>query len=231
MSLADPADPVGHDCRSDAPTVSRVQPSMSGRSRVARSLAVTGGVLFCTAMLPSVAHAHGFVGDGGPAAGLIHPLTGADHLLAMLTVGVLSAQLGGRAIWVVPTGFVTVMIIGGLLGATGARLPGAEIGVSASVVALGLAVALGQRMALWIATALAGAFGLYHGFAHGVEMPRVATPALYALGFAATTAGLHVMGALSGLLVLCRHNGVTRLRWIGSAVGVAGIALIARSRI
>lgn len=231
MSLADPTDPVGHVCRSDVPTVSRGQPSMSGRSRVARSLAVTGGVLFCTAMLPSVAHAHGFIGDGGPAAGLIHPLTGADHLLAMLTVGVLSAQLGGRAIWVVPTGFVTVMVIGGLLGAAGARLPGAEVGVSASVVALGLAVALGRRMPLWIATALAGVFGLYHGFAHGAEMPRVATPALYALGFAATTAGLHVMGALSGLLVLCRPNGVTRLRWIGSAVGVAGIALLARSRI
>jgi urease accessory protein len=169
---------------------------------------------------------HVFVGDGGPGAGFMHPLTGLDHLLAMYAVGVVSAQIGGRAIWTVPSAFVLMMIVGGILGATSAPLPGTELGVAMSVVILGVAVAGAGRVPAWSALAAAGFFGVFHGFAHGGEMPTAASPALYALGFAVSTAGLHVLGALTGLLALCRREGHTRLRWAGVAIGLAGLCFV-----
>ena len=174
-----------------------------------------------------IALAHAFVGDGGPGAGFMHPLTGPDHLLAMFAVGILSAQIGGKAVATVPSAFVLAMIAGGMLGLARVLLPGAELGVAASVVVLGAAVAVGARTPLWAVHAAAGLFGLFHGFAHGAEMPVAASPALYALGFAVSTAGVHALGALTGLLVLCRAHGPTRLRWSGAAIGVAGLLFVA----
>lgn len=180
-------------------------------------------------MIAPVVWAHVFAGDAGPAAGFMHPLTGPDHFLAMFTVGVLSARIGGRAVWAVPAAFVTVMLAGGIVGMAGAALPGAEIGVAASVIVLGLLLALGERTPMALALVAAGMFGLYHGYAHGREMPRVNAPALYALGFLVSTAGLHVMGALTGALVLCRPRGAARLRIAGALVGVAGGLFVARA--
>lgn len=181
-----------------------------------------------TAITP-VLWAHVYVGDAGPAAGFMHPLTGLDHLLAMFSVGVLSARIGGRAIWTVPAAFVAVMLIGGILGIAGVALPASELGVAASVVVLGALLALGGRVPLTLAITAAGIFGLYHGFAHGREMPRVSAPALYALGFLVSTAGLHVMGALTGELALCRPRGGRRLRAAGALVGIAGCFFVAHA--
>lgn len=180
-----------------------------------------------TAIVP-VVWAHVYVGDAGPAAGFMHPLTGLDHLLAMFTVGVLSARIGGRAIWTVPAAFVTVMLVGGIIGFAGIALPGSELGVAASVVILGTLLALDGRLRIGLALTAAAIFGLYHGFAHGREMPRVSAPALYALGFLVSTAGLHVMGLLAGELALCRPRGERRLRVAGVLVGIAGCFFVAR---
>lgn len=180
-------------------------------------------------MIGPVVWAHVFAGDAGPAAGFMHPLTGPDHFLAMFTVGVLSARIGGRAIWTVPATFVTVMLAGGIVGMSGVALPGAELGVAVSVVVLGALLALGDRTHVVLALVAAGMFGLYHGYAHGREMPRVSAPALYALGFLVSTAGLHVMGALTGELCLCRPRGAARLRVAGALVGIAGALFVARA--
>jgi urease accessory protein len=176
-----------------------------------------------------VVWAHVFAGDAGPAAGFMHPLTGPDHLLPMFTVGVLSARIGGRAIWLVPLAFVTVMLAGGLLGIAGVALPASELAIAGSVIVLGALLALGGRTPMVLALAAAAIFGLYHGFAHGREMPRVSAPALYALGFLVSTAGLHVMGALTGELVLCRPRGERRLRAAGVLVGITGCFFVARA--
>lgn len=165
---------------------------------------------------------HVFAGDGGPGAGFMHPLTGPDHLLAMYAVGVVSAQIGGRAIWTVPAAFVAMMVAGGILGATSGPLPATELGVAMSVVVLGAAVAGAGRVPAWTALAAAGFFGAFHGYAHGAEMPAAVSPALYVLGFVVATAGLHVLGALSGLLVLCRPHADARLRWAGVVIGLIG---------
>lgn len=183
-----------------------------------------GLVMGALLLSPDVALAHAFGGNGGPGAGFMHPLTGGDHLLAMFTVGLLSAAIGGRAIWTVPSAFVLAMIAGGVLGIAHLPLPGAEIGVALSVVMLGAALALGPRMPVSCALAVTATFGMYHGHVHGTEMPLVASPALYVLGFVAATAGLHLIGAVSGLLMQCRAGGTTRLRASGAAI--AGIGLI-----
>jgi urease accessory protein len=166
------------------------------------------------------AYAHGFAGSGW-----LHPLTGPDHMLAMLAVGAWSAQLAGRAIWTVPTAFVCAMAIGGVAALRGGPLPGTEIVIASSVLGLGLAIALDTRFA-WPVAALATAlFGLAHGSAHGGEMPRTADAASYVIGFLVTTAGLHVAGAAGGLLLLEHVRGRGWLRLAGAATTVAGVLL------
>lgn len=179
--------------------------------------------------LVPVVWAHVFAGDAGPGAGFMHPLTGADHLLAMFCVGVLSARIGGRAIWAVPAAFVAVMLVGGIAGLTDIPLPASELGIAISVLVLGGILAVGGRTPMSLAVAAAGIFGLFHGYAHGQEMPQVSSPALYAIGFLVSTAGLHVLGALSGALALCRPGGAGRLRAGGALVSLAGVYFAART--
>jgi urease accessory protein len=193
---------------------------------VGRTGRIATVALFLLPCVPRAASAHVFGGNGGPAAGFMHPLTGADHLLAMVAVGVLSAQIGGRAIWTVPSAFVLVMIAGGVLGAMAPPLRGIELGIAFSVLILGAAIAGGGAVPAWSALAAAGFFGFFHGYVHGTEMPAAASPALYAVGFAVSTAGLHVLGALTGLLVLCRERGSIRLRGAGLVVALAGVYFI-----
>lgn len=172
--------------------------------------------------------AHVFGGNGGPGAGFIHPLTGSDHLLAMFTVGLLSAAIGGRAIWTLPTAFVLAMICGGIAGIMHVPVPGVEYGVALSVVLLGVLLAVGPTLDVRYAWLVTAVFGSVHGHAHGVEMPRVASPILYVVGFVAATAGLHMLGVFSGLLIQCRAGGTGRLRASGLAIGTAGLILLAR---
>ena len=151
-------------------------------------------------LMPSAAVAHTGAGaTDGIVHGLMHPVTGLDHVLAMVAVGVLAAFIGGRALWLVPTSFVAAAALGGVLGVRGVTLPFVEFGISTSVILLGLAIALQARLPLGWTAGLVALFGLYHGYAHGAEMPADASGLAYGLGFLAATAALHVAGIGLGL--------------------------------
>lgn len=180
---------------------------------------------------PSVALAHTGAGEtGGFMHGLAHPVGGLDHVLAMLMVGVLAFQLGGRALWLVPTTFVAVMALGGGLGMAGITVPLFELGIALSVVVLGATVALGARAPLAIAAGLAGFFAIFHGYAHGAEMPAAAGGLAYGAGFMLGTALLHVaglglgaalgrLGARAAPLAVQASGGVAALAGVGILTG------------
>lgn len=184
--------------------------------------------LICVSMTPSplLAHPGHSVPGNGMVAGLLHPLLGWDHLLAMLMVGLLSTQFRGPALWAVPGSFVAAMIAGGLLGMRGWGLPAIEPGIAVSVLVLGLAVALDRRTGIALPLALAGLFGFVHGQAHGLEMPRIDSPALYACGFVLATIVLHAVGVLAGIHARKSLTGARGLRLSGSVVAIAGCWLL-----
>jgi len=169
-------------------------------------------------------HSHEVAVGGGLLAGLLHPLLGLDHLLAMVTVGLLSAQLGGRARYAIPGAFLACMLLGGFLGMQGFAFAGIEYGIAASLVVLGLAVTFRKSTHLAIPMAMAGIFGAFHGHAHGTEMPHIASPALYAAGFVVATLGLHLCGLGLGSLGEANKQGSLALRLAGAAVAIAGLA-------
>jgi urease accessory protein len=177
--------------------------------------------LLMTAAAPASAH----VGGGHTsdfAAGFIHPLHGPDHVLAMVTLGLLASLLGGRALWAVPASFVAMMLAGGSLGLAGIPVPAVEFGILASIVVLGAIVAWGRSLPVGLAMALAGLFAVFHGHAHGSEMPLQASAATYALGFALASASLHGLGIAAGMAAL----GFPRMvRLAGAAAALAGVAL------
>ena len=164
-------------------------------------------------------HEHG---DGaGFLAGLFHPVLGIDHLLAMLSVGILSAQIGGRAIWQVPAAFVAIMIVGGVLGMQEIGIPMVETGIALSVVVLGLALSADRLVPVWLAIASVGVFGTFHGHAHGTEMPLIADPWIYALGFVLGTSIIHIAGVFIGFGFKRLQKGPGLLRATG--LGIAGV--------
>ncbi len=180
-------------------------------------------------VFPALAHAHpGHEGheltwDFG--AGLVHPLSGLDHLLAMVAVGLWAAQLGGRARWQVPAAFVGVMALGGAIGRAGLVVPGLEQGIAASVLVLGLLVATATRLPVAAGMALAGGFAVFHGVAHGAEMPAAAGGLGYGSGFVTATALLHAAGVGLGLLAGRVSTRATRLA--GWGVAAAGAMMLA----
>jgi urease accessory protein len=153
-------------------------------------------ILAAAALLltPAIAFAHPGHGDNGLIAGISHPLGGLDHLLAMLAVGLWAAQQRGTARWALPCTFVGAMLLGGLMGFAGFNLPALESGIAASVLALGLAVALAVRPPLSLAVIATAMFALFHGVAHGLELPEMSSPWTYAAGFVVATAVLHAAG-------------------------------------
>jgi urease accessory protein len=157
-------------------------------------------IVFLVLLFPTAAFAHP---DISHAAGLLHgfehPLGGADHILAMLAVGVFAFGLGGRALLLVPLSFVGMMIVGFMLGASGIDLPFVELGIALSSVVIGGAAALGRPMPVAGAMALVGTFAVFHGHAHGAEMPAASGGVLYAVGFIAATALLHLVGIVAAL--------------------------------
>lgn len=176
--------------------------------------------------LPAVAHTGvGVDGHGSFLAGFVHPLVGLDHFIAMAGIGIWAAQLGGRAVWLVPAAFVGVMAGGAALALAGAPLPMVEAGIAGSVLAIGALVAFGTRLPVGAAMAVAAAFALFHGHAHGTELPAVATPAAYGAGFMAATALLHAAGA--GIALAARRH-ATKLpfRLAGAATGAVGGGLL-----
>ena len=179
-------------------------------------------------------NAHTFTGMIGFYDGLSHPVLGIDHFLAMVSVGIVSAQIGGRAIWTVPSTFVLMMIIGGILGMvaeifllniTELFIVIVEIGIVLSVILLGLAIAIGRKLSLTIMMFFVSIFGLCHGAAHGMEMPWAANPILFALGFSSGTATLHLFGVIIGSLLIKNNYSLLLLRFIGIASACYGAYL------
>ena len=141
------------------------------------------------------AYAHAQAGEAtGVLTGFLHPISGLDHVLAMVAVGLWGAQLGAPAIWVLPVAFPLVMALGGMLGLMGVPLPGIEYGIAASALLLGVAVALEVRASVVVTALLVGVFAIFHGHAHGTELPPGQSALLYSMGFVIATGGLHAVG-------------------------------------
>lgn len=180
------------------------------------------------ALMPTVALAHTGVGDtAGFSHGFLHPLTGIDHILAMMMVGVFAWQLGGRALWLVPITFVLVMAIGGVLGVAGIGVPFVETGIALSVIVLGAVVAFRIKAPVAIAMAVVGLFAVFHGHAHGSEMPEAAGMA-YGLGFMMATALLHLGGIGLGMAIgkIGDERGPALVRATGAVAMIGGLALL-----
>ena len=185
-------------------------------------LGITAAALLATA---SAACAHTIDATGaGFAAGALHPLSGFDHLLVMLAVGAWAGQMGGRALWRVPATFVLVMLIGGTLSLSDIPLAHIEAGIAASLVALGLLIATSARLPLVASMSMVGLFAIFHGHAHGTEIPVAASPALYALGFVTATGALHLVGIALGYFA--RGWNARLMRVGGLAVLAAGTWLL-----
>ncbi len=171
------------------------------------------------------AAAHSGSGSGGFVGGFAHPLFGADHIVAMVAVGLWGAFLGPPAIFLLPIIFPLVMAFGGAVGILGGALPGVEIGIALSAVVLGLMVALAARPPLWIAAALVGGFAVFHGHAHGTELPPGTDAVAFSVGFVVATGLLHLTGIAFGLLARWPAGRIA-VRAAGGAIAIAGLAFL-----
>jgi urease accessory protein len=203
--------------------------SLGRRSLYAHDGFARMAAAFALAGWPLLAWAHAEAGRAdGLLAGLQHPVSGLDHVLAMVAVGLWGAQLGAPAIWLLPLTFPLVMAFGGMLGLMGVPLPGAEVGIALSALVLGLAIVTSWRPALWVAAAVVGFFAIFHGHAHGAELPAGASGLTYSLGFVVATGVLHACGI--GIGVIQRWSpGQLVLRAAGAGVAAAGAAFLWRA--
>ncbi len=174
-------------------------------------------------LLPGAAAAHSVEGvAGGLESGLLHPILGPDHLIAMVAVGLWGAQLGRPLVFVLPVAFPMVMAAGGLLGVADIPIPMVEVGIALSAVVLGLAILAAFRAPVWLATLVVAAFAIMHGHAHGTELPEAAEPLAYGIGFVVSTGLLHVVGIVIGLLNDWRGAGPAIVRACGGAIAALG---------
>ncbi len=180
-------------------------------------------------LAPAIAFAHEETGQAaGFLAGLMHPVTGMDHVLAMIAVGLWGAVLGPPAIWVLPVAFPLVMALGGLMGLLGIPLPGVEIGIALSAIVLGTMVLAEARPPIWLAALIVAVFAVFHGHAHGRELPEGTSALLYSLGFVIATGLLHAVGILLGVAYRWR-TGRWTLRVGGAGVALAGLFFLWRA--
>jgi urease accessory protein len=181
------------------------------------------GLSLCVLLLsdhPAAAH---IVGRAvGFSSGFEHPLTGLDHFLAMLSVGIWGAQMGGRSVWTLPVTFPLIMTLGGIAGMAGLPMPSVELGIALSIMVLGTAIAAAWRPNEFIALALIAVFAVFHGYAHGAELPRAADPANYAAGFVIATGSIHLLGVGVGLLLSKPFGGVLA-QILGALITLGGI--------
>jgi len=175
------------------------------------------------------AQAHDFAAEGGFVTGLSHPVLGLDHLLAMLSVGIVSIQIGGRAIYFIPLTFVLVMLVGGILGMSEIALPFIELGIILSVCLLGLVIAADRSINIIISSTFISVFALFHGHAHGTEMPYIANPWIYSFGFVIGTAVIHVIGVSIGYLAMRSKKGLQLLRFSGATILGFGLNILFNS--
>jgi urease accessory protein len=184
--------------------------------------AATALLILLAATMPSDVSAHIVKGEAiGFVSGFEHPISGFDHIIAMVAVGLWGAQLGMPAIWLLPVTFPLVMAFGGFLGLIGVPLPGSELAIALSGVCLGAAVLFEFRPPLWVAAVLVGTFGLFHGYAHGHELPPGQNALLYSIGFVLATGLLHLTGITIGLIHRW-HWGQYALRGAGAVVLCGG---------
>src|SRR4030088_126289 len=183
----------------------------------------TAALLLIVACAPAFAHTGSM--RGGFVGGFAHPLFGPDHVVAMVAVGLWGAFLGPPAIWLLPIVFPLVMAFGGVMGILGAPLPGVETAIALSAVVLGTMVALAARPPLWVAALLVGAFAIFHGRAHGAELPPGADVVAYSAGFVVAT-GLRLLAGIAvGLLARWRAGRIA-VRTAGGAIALSGVAFL-----
>jgi urease accessory protein len=190
--------------------------------RVASPLALVS--LLVLAAGDAIAHTGQADAGSGFVAGFLHPVTGIDHLLAMLAVGMWGAQLGMPALWVLPVAFPLVMAFGGVLGILGVPFPAVEPAIVLSVLLLGLAIAVGRRPPLALAASLVALFAIFHGYAHGRELPQQASVIGFSAGFVLATGCIHLTGIAIGFVTKLPH-GAAWLRAGGGAIAMAGVLL------
>ena len=183
-------------------------------------------VLGATVVMAGAALAHDADLQGaGFVNGFLHPILGWDHVAAMVAVGLWGAFLGKPAIWVLPVAFPLVMAMGGALGLAGVPLPMVETGIGASALVIGLAVAMAMRPPIWIAAVIVAFFAVFHGYAHGVEMPQAANPAAFAMGFVLATGLLHLTGIALGMLTRS-PLGTAAVRGAGAIIALTGVGFL-----
>jgi urease accessory protein len=188
------------------------------RTRPAPGLAVLTALLWAHEALAHIQRGEA----GGFLSGFRHPISGLDHVLAMVAVGLWGAELGAPAIWVLPVAFPLVMAFGGLLGLLGVPVPGIEYGIAASAILLGAAVMLEVRAPLYVTALLVGVFAIFHGYAHGTELPAGQSPLLYSMGFVIATGCLHACGI--GIGTVHRWSwGRKLVRAAGAVVAFGGV--------
>lgn len=185
-------------------------------------------LLIFTLLFSTVTFAHVDNAIGGFSAGILHPVLGFDHFLAMVSVGIVSAQIGGKAIWQIPATFVCMMLAGGISGIMGIPIPvfSIELGIATSVFILGVAIASTTRLPRVFVLLFVSFFAIFHGHAHGIEMPEINLPAWYVLGFISGTALLHISGVAIGLLCNKSAHSEHFLRHVGSSIAGIGFYLI-----
>ena len=187
-------------------------------------LLITIAVLFVS--YASTVSAHESTGiAGGFISGFLHPIFGWDHVVAMVAVGLWGAFLGSPAIWILPVVFPLVMALSGALGVVGVPIPAVETGIAASAVVLGIMVALAVRPPTWVAAIIVGIFAVFHGHAHGTELPNASNPLAYSVGFVLSTGLLHLSGIAFGLLVRW-PAGKIAVQASGGLIALAGVGFL-----
>jgi len=186
----------------------------------------TFAVAMILLMFAGIASAHEGAGiTGGFASGFIHPVLGWDHVAAMVAVGLWGVFLGSPAIWILPVVFPLVMAFGGALGVIGVPIPAVETGIAASAIVLGAMVAFAARPPIWVAAVIVGVFAVFHGHAHGTELPGAANPLAYSLGFVIATGLLHLSGIAFGMLAHWPIGKIT-VQAGGSVIALAGVGFL-----
>ena len=187
---------------------------------------VIGVLALLLLLFPALTLAHTDAGvTGGFLSGFTHPILGWDHVVAMVAVGLWGAFLGAPAIWLLPIVFPLVMAFGATLGVLGVPIPAIETGIAGSAVVLGLLILLAAKLPLWLAGMIVGVFAIFHGYAHGAELPEAVNPLAYGVGFVIATGLLHLIGIAFGLLVRW-PIGTYAVRAGGGVIALVGFAFL-----
>lgn len=186
---------------------------------------ITGLLLCLLSLSPAFAHSDAASLQGGFMSGFMHPILGLDHVIAMVAVGLWGAFLGKPAIWLLPVVFPLVMAFGGALGVAGVPIPYIETGIALSGIVLGLAVLFAVRPPIWVAAIIVGVFAIFHGHAHGTELPNATNPLIYSIGFVIGTGLLHLAGIAIGELKRLPWGDVV-VRGGGAVIALLGIGFL-----